>query len=42
MVVFAIALLLTTSTLAPLNFGAEDGDLDLDLAFNVDTGGLSS
>ena len=34
---FAIALLLTTSTLAPLTFGLEDGE---DLAFEVDPGYL--
>ena len=34
---FAIALLLTTSTLAPLTFGAEDGE---DLAFEINTGDL--
>ena len=35
--IFAIALFLTTSTLAPLTFGAEDGE---DLAFEINTGDL--
>ena len=34
---FAIALLLTTSALAPLTFGVEDGE---DLVFEIDTGDL--